>query len=358
MKKIISSPITGKEKTAELFEKSFNAFVGRELRTAYKIIRQMIIEDHTIVLAFSGALTPADLGTSCLIPFLQAGFADILTTTGANLYHDIQRLESDDWFEVDPNFGDIRLKKKKLARVYDVVFPDRDLRETDKFIRHLLLKKEFNQPMTTSQFHFLLGKYLVKEGRKCFKNFDQKHSILIQAYKLDIPVFCGAPQDSSIFLNFAFLKRKFPKNYKFVLDLETDIHEFAAYHYFVKHRWSKKLSIIILGGGVPKNYSLQGEPYLSQIWGLNVGGYDSDVQICDAHIQNGSLSSCTASEGYTWGKTSKGCLKKSQYVFSDITSTFPFIVHGLLQEKLNKKPHRLLKFREEAFSFLDKTLKI
>lgn len=358
MKKIISSPITGKEKTAELFEKSFNAFVGRELKTAYRIIRQMIVEDHTIVLAFSGALTPADFGISCLVPFLRAGFADILTTTGANLYHDIQKLESDDWFEIDPNFSDIKLKNKKLARVYDIVFPDSDLLGTDKFIRRLLLKKEFNRPMTTSQFHSLLGKYLIKEGKKCFKNFNQKRSILIQSHKLDIPVFCGAPQDGSIFLNLALLKRKFPQKYKFAFDLETDIHEFAAYHYFAKHHWSKRLSIIILGGGVPKNYSLQGEPYLSQILGLNAGGYDSDVQICDAHVQNGSLSSCTATEAYTWGKTSKGCLKKSQYVFSDITSTFPFIVHGLLQEGLRKKPRRLLKFREEALSFLDKALKI
>lgn len=47
----------------------------------------MILEDHTIVLAFSGALTPIDFVISSIIPLIKAGFIDIISTTGANLYH-------------------------------------------------------------------------------------------------------------------------------------------------------------------------------------------------------------------------------------------------------------------------------
>lgn len=352
---IKSKPITGQETTGQLFKKAFGGYVGRELKTAYEIIKRMIQEDHTIVLTMSGAMTPIDFATSCVIPMMKAGFFDILTTTGANLYHDIQRLKSDQWFAVDPNQGDVSLRQAGWTRIYDTAFPDKDLFTADNLVSHLVKKSEFQHSMTTTEFHYLLGKNLESLSKKMP---DLKNSLLYQAYKYRVPIFCGAPQDGSIFLNLALLKRRLGPRYKFNLDLEKDIHEFGAYHYFAKNNGSKKLSVIILGGGVPKNYSLQPEPYLSQICGLDVGGYDMDVQICDAHVQNGSLSSCTASEAHTWGKTSEECLKNSQYVFADITSTFPFIVHALLQEGIKRKKRHLFGYRDEALKTLDKALKI
>ncbi len=356
-KRVVSEPITGNETTAQLFGKAFGAYVGRQVKTAYEIIKRMIEKDHTIVLAISGAMTPADLGVSCIIPFIKAGFVDVITTTGANLYHDLQRLESDDWFEVDPDAGDVKLRKAGWTRIYDTGFPEDDLWTTDNLIMDLARRPDFAHPMTTTQFHYLLGKHVSKYGKKRFKRADLNRSILVQAYRNRIPIFCGAPQDGSIFLNLAFLKRKLGHRYKFSIDLEEDIHEFGSYHYFAKSKWTKKLSVIILGGGVPKNYSLQPEPYLTQICGIEAGGYDMDVQICDAHVQNGGLSSCTASEGHTWGKTSEECLKNSQFVFADVTSTFPFIVHALLQDGYKRESRHLLDHREEAISFLDKALK-
>jgi len=356
-KRIISEPITGKETTAQLFEKTFVGYVGREIRNAYRLIKKMIEKDHTIILAMSGAMTPIDFGVSCIVPMIKAGYIDIITTTGANLYHDIQRLESDHWYEVSPHQSDIKLKKLGWTRIYDTVFPDNDLWTVDHLITELIRRQDFQRSMTTPEFHYLLGKHLARFGKRRFKRADLNRSILVQAYRNNIPVFCGAPQDGSIFLNLAFLKRKLGSRYKFNIDLEEDIHEFAAYHYYAKNKWSKKLSIIILGGGVPKNYSLQPEPYLTQICDIEAGGYDIDVQICDAHVQNGGLSSCTASEGHTWGKTSKECVRNSQYVFADVTAVFPFIVHALLQENIKRQPRGLLNYRQQAIAFLDKVLR-
>lgn len=356
-RRVVGEPITGKESTAELMEKAFGAYVGREVRQACSIIRRMVEEDHTIVLAFSGALTPADLGSACIVPFIKAGFVDVITTTGANLYHDIQRLESDDWFEVPPQQGDMKLRKAGWTRVYDTCFPEDDLWAADRLVVDLVRRPDFSRRMTTPEFHHLLGRHLARFGRRRFKRADLSRSILVQAYRHSIPIFCGAPQDGTIFLNLAFLKRKLGPRYRFGIDLEEDIHEFASYHYMAKNRWSKKLSIIILGGGVPKNYSLQPEPYLTQICELDPGGYDMDVQICDAHVQNGGLSSCTASEAFTWGKTSAECLRDSQYVFGDVTVVFPLIVHALLQEGLKREPRRLLDCRHEAIALLDHALR-
>jgi deoxyhypusine synthase len=327
--RVAGRAITGRESTGELIENAFHAFVGREIATAYKIIRRMIEEDHTIVLTLSGAMTPADLHTTCLIPLIRAGFIDLLTTTGANIYHDLQRAIDGEFFAVDPNAGDLELRKKGLTRIYDLVFPEDDLYRTDKFVQELVRQKPFQRPMTTPEFHDLLGRYAAAALQDRFGRDP---------------------------LNVAYLKRKLGERFKFRIDIETDIHEFGAYHWLAKNRWSKKLSIIILGGGVPKNYSLQPEPYLSQICALAVAGYDCDVQICDAHVQNGGLSSCTAGEAHTWGKVSAEFQKNSQYVFAEVTSVFPFLVHALLQAGLKKKPRRLLDRRDEALRLLDKAL--
>lgn len=349
---VVGAPLTGRESTREVIERAFQAFVGRELRTAYQIIRRMIIEDHTIVLALSGAMTPASLHTTCLIPLIKAEIIDILVTTGANIYHDLQRAIDGEFFAVDPNIGDIQLRRSGLTRIYDLVFPEDDLYRTDKLVQKLLTQKAFQRRMTTPEFHDLLGQHAVQFLNKKA----QESSLTVQAYRARVPIFCGAPQDGSIYLNVAYLKRKLGEKFQFGIDLETDIHEFGAYHWLAKHRWSKKLSIIILGGGVPKNYSLQPEPYLSQICGLETEGYDCDVQICDAHVQNGGLSSCTAGEAHTWGKVSAEFQKNSQYVFADVTAVFPFIVHALLQEGLKKTPRRLLDRRDEALKLLDQAL--
>ena len=245
--RVMSEPITGKETTAELFEKSFGAYVGREVRNAYEIIKKMIEKDHTIVLAMSGAMTPIDFAVSCIIPMIKAGYVDIITTTGANLYHDIQRLESDNWYEVNPNQGDIRLRKAGWTRVYDTAFPDDDLWIVDHLVTDLVRRPEFNRSMTTTQFHYLLGKQLARFGRRRFKRADLNRSLLVQAYRNSIPIFCGAPQDGSIFLNLAFLKRKLGHRYKFSIDLEEDIHEFGAYHYYAKNKWSKEVISYYLG---------------------------------------------------------------------------------------------------------------
>lgn len=353
-RRVIGEPITGNETTAQLFEKAFGAYVGREVKNAYEIIKRMIEKDHTIVLAFSGAMTPADFGVSCIVPMIKAGFVDIITTTGANLYHDIQRTISSDWFEVHPNQSDIELRKENMIRIYDTAFSENDLLGTDKAVLNLIKESDFARSMTTTEFHFLLGKNMEQLYKN--KKIDLDRSILVQAYRHHIPVFCGAPQDGSIFLNLAFLKWKLREKYKFAIDMEKDIHEFGAYHYFAKNKWTKKLSVIVLGGGVPKNYSLQPEPYLTQICNIEAGGYDMDVQICDAHVQDGGLSSATASEGHTWGKTSEECLSYSQYVFADVTSVFPFILHALLQENIKRDSRHLIDYRQDALVFLNKIL--
>jgi deoxyhypusine synthase len=108
---------------------------------------------------------------------------------------------------------------------------------------------------------------------------------------------------------------------------------------------------------VPKNYTLQGEPLLGQILGLDARGFDVDVQICVEVVDNGALSSCPAGEGHTWGKVSAECATTSSaYVRSDVTMVLPWLVHALLGTTRPRAPKRLYQRLPEARERLDRAV--
>src|SRR5207253_2560657 len=128
--------------------------------------------------------------------------------------------------------------------------------------------------------------------------------------------------------------------FKFEIDINDDVYSMAAVQHWARHHGSKRLAIWILGGGVPKNYTLQGEPLLDQILNVPTQGFDIDVQFCVDPVDNGALSSCPAGEGHTWGKVSADAVETgSIYVHCDVTAVFPWLVHGLMQLKDSKRKH-------------------
>jgi deoxyhypusine synthase len=120
----------------------------------------------------------------------------------------------------------------------------------------------------------------------------------------------------------------------------------------------KKMAIWILGGGVPKNYTLQGEPLLDQILGVPTHGFDIDVQFCVDPVDNGALSSCPAGEGHTWGKVSaESVATGSMYVHTDVTAVFPWLTYALLSdERIHRKHSRLIDARGEAINTLQRAV--
>src|SRR5437588_11142269 len=88
-RRIDPKPIARGETVADLIDETFLAYNAGRLREACQLFTQKMLEpDVTIGLSITGALTPAGLGISALIPLMRAGFVDWIITTGANLYHD------------------------------------------------------------------------------------------------------------------------------------------------------------------------------------------------------------------------------------------------------------------------------
>jgi deoxyhypusine synthase len=345
--------ITGKEAPADIIATMFPAYVGRQERTAFEIMRRSSQDDCATFLTMSGAMTPAGLHQSCVIPLIERGLIDCLTTTGANLYHDAHRIIGHRIREIDPNAGDLQYRLARIIRIYDLGFWEETLLETDKLFSALLLKPAYQKRMTTTELHWLLGRDIAKIEAALGI---QSPSLLSTCWRYGIPIFVGAIQDGSIFLNIVKLKRLYGEKFKLEIDVNDDVFEMGAIQHHCFGTLKKKMAIWILGGGVPKNYTLQGEPLLDQILGVPTHGFDFDVQFCVDPVDNGALSSCPAGEGHTWGKVSAESVQYgSIYVHCDVTAVVPWVTYALLSDaRVHKKPRRLYDARALAVENLQR----
>jgi deoxyhypusine synthase len=335
-KRIQPRPITGQTPLPDLIEDAFLSYNAGRLREGCQLfVNRMLEENVTIGLALSGALTPAGLGISCLIPLLEAGFIDWVISTGANLYHDTHFALGMEMHQARPGLDDLALRENQVIRIYDVVFDYENLLGTDKFYRTLCRSESFQKTMGTAEFHHLVGKYLAaredETGQKgqCF---------LASAYRCGVPVFTSSPGDSSIGMNLAALQLE---GSKLNIDPLRDVNQTAALVYAVKMSGGRS-GVLILGGGSPKNFLLQTEPQIQEVLGLDEAGHDYFLQFTDARPDTGGLSGATPSEAMTWGKVDPQQLPHTVTCYLDSTVALPLMTAYALARKAPRKKKHLM----------------
>ena len=227
----------------------------------------MLAPDVTVGLSITGALTPAGLGMSALIPLIEAGFVDWIISTGANLYHDTHFGLGLAMHRGNAQESDVVLREEGVVRIYDIFFDYDVLLSTDAFFRKIITGKEFQRAMSSAEFHNLCGKY-VREREKAL-GIGQK-SLLSAAYTASVPIYTSSPGDSSIGMNIAALALD---GNKLLLDPNRDVNETASIVLDAK-RGGGKSGVMILGGGSPKNFMLQTEPQIQEVLGIDEKGHD------------------------------------------------------------------------------------
>src|SRR3954469_10963796 len=178
--------ITGKERPVDIISQMFPAYVGRQERTAFDLMRRSSRDDTCTFLTLSGAMTPAGLHQSCIIPLIERGLIDCITTTGANLSHDAHRIIGHRIREIEPNAGDLAYRLARIIRIYDLGFREETLLETDKLFSALLRRPEFQRKMTTVELHYLLGKHVARIEEALGIT---SPSLLATAYRFAVPIF-------------------------------------------------------------------------------------------------------------------------------------------------------------------------
>src|SRR4051794_31518082 len=136
--------VTSATALPDLSDQAFLSYNAGRLREACQIFAEKLLaDDVTVGLALSGALTPAGLGMSCLVPLIEAGFIDWIVSTGANLYHDAHFALGMDMHQSRPGLDDLQLREHQVIRIYDIVFDYENLLGTDRFYRTLCRGEAF-----------------------------------------------------------------------------------------------------------------------------------------------------------------------------------------------------------------------
>jgi deoxyhypusine synthase len=317
--RIAPREVSATETAADLIDHAFSSYNAGRLRELCTVFTHKLLEpDCTVGLTLSGALTPAGLGMSCLIPLIQCGFVDWIVSTGANLYHDTHFALDLPLHQSRPQLDDHALRQNDVIRIYDIVFDYQTLLETDSFYRELIRAETFARPMGTAEFHHEVGRYLHGRAQKLGRT---SPSLLAAAFEFGVPIFTSSPGDSSIGMNLAAWALQ---GGKLQIDTLRDVNETAAIVYNAK-RSGGTSGVLILGGGSPKNFILQTEPQIQEVLGLSESGHDYFLQVTDARPDTGGLSGATASEAMTWGKVDPDTLPDSVTCYTDSTIALPLL---------------------------------
>jgi deoxyhypusine synthase len=324
---------------ADLVDGAFQAYNAGRLNEAARLYANRMLDpeqDVTICLTIAGAMTPAGVG-GAIISLMERGAIDFMVSTGANLYHDIHYALDFALHRGTFKLSDPDLHEAGVIRIYDVLFREEVLLDTDRFIRECL--KTFPQrPMSTAELHHLLGRRLLEVG------VDPQNSVVAMAARWNVPIYTSSPGDSSIGMNLA---RHQLDGGALTIDPLYDVHETTA----LVHAATRN-GVIILGGGSPKNFYLQTQPQLWEVLGINKGGHDYFIQITQDAPHWGGLSGATPSEAVSWGKIKPDLLNDTVVVYADTTLAFPLLAAYAVSRAAPRERRELYARREELLDDL------
>jgi deoxyhypusine synthase len=335
-KRILPKPITGRESLPDLIDDAFLAYNAARLQEACRLFTERMLQPNvTVGMSLAGALTPAGLGSAVIVPLINAGFVDWIVSTGANLYHDMHHAMNMPLYRGSPFSPDPELRRLGVVRIYDILLDYNDvLMATDHVLRQVLMQPEFQREMGTAELHYFLGKYCAEFERQTGR---RNVSVLAAAYRAGVPCFCPSPGDSTIGMNIAGLELR---GNKLRINSSRDVNESTGIVLAAK-RAGHKTGTLLIGGGSPKNFTLQTEPQIQEVLRVKEEGHDYFIQFTDARPDTGGLSGATPHEAITWGKVDPTRLPDAVVCYVDSTVAFPLLAHYALSRHRPRTHKRL-----------------
>ncbi len=272
------------------------AFGAGRLAEAVDIYYEMLgSEKTTKFFGLAGAMTPAGMRI-IIADLIRDGHIDVLVTTGANMVHDtVEALGLHHYKDTDCS-NDIQLRHECINRIYDVYLPDQHFADLEEFLQRVYAGLP-EEKLSIRQVLTEIG-----------NNLDDESSILKTAAELEVPIYCPALQDSVMGLQAWLYKEGNPLH----VDAFADMHEYMEICYE-----AESAGVLLLGGGVPKNYILQ-----SML--VTPKSFDYAIQLTMDSPETGGLSGATLDEAKSWGKVGENA--KSVTVYADATITLPIMV--------------------------------
>jgi deoxyhypusine synthase len=327
----------GSAEIRHLIDEGFQAFNAARLSEACRIFTDKMLDpanDTTIGLTLAGAMTPAGVG-GCVVELMDRGLVDFIISTGANLYHDLHYALNFTLHRGSPFVDDRDLYAQGVIRIYDVLFPAQVLLETDAYIREFLTRSGLNGPTSTAELHYRLGRDVMEHYPGC-----EEYSVVARAALAGVPIYTSSPGDSSIGMNLAY--HELLNESSLMIDPNRDVNEVCAIVLA-----GKQNGCVILGGGSPKNFYLQAQPTLWEIYGIEKGGNDYFIQITTDQVVWGGLSGATPAEAVSWGKVNPSVLPDTAVAYCDSTIAFPLFCEYAIGSSHGRRGRRELVHRRD-----------
>jgi len=313
-------------------------FEARNVYRATQLYKRMIDDGDIVWLGIAGAGVAGGMG-GMLIALMEAGFVDVICSTGAQVYHDLHFAFDLPVKAISPNHDDNVLRQHGDTRIYDIGIRDKEtLDAQDEIIRNFIRESYephlSTGPLSSWEFNFQLGTWVLENSKY------PERSFVARAAELGIPIFWDSLANHSIAMNLVLTDRK---GFPITLSAQKDIFDSAAIVFS-----SGQTGFMVLGGGGPKNFIQQTSPTISQILKIKFDGAERGIQIGTAIEKEGSLSGCTFSESVTWGKYRKASDNKLVQVWAEYSLIFPILTAYVL-DTCEKRPFKKLVSRMPAY---------
>lgn len=280
-------------------------FGAGRLGKAIDILEEAEKNDASFLVGMAGAMVPGGM-RRVISQAIRDGMIQTLTTTGANITHDlIEAFGGRHVKDVHYN-SEVELRDRGIDRVWDSFVAEGSFEGFEDHIRKLL-DKLWEERSDNNQLIITPSELLEYIGSK----IDDEESIVKAAFDMKIPIFVPAISDSVLGLQiwlFAQFKRLIIDATKDLTKIQDIFHE------------AKSCCAFTLGGGVPKNFTLQSALMASK-------HYDYAVQITMDRVETGGLSGATLEEAISWGKIEPDA--KYMTVIADVTMVLPIIFSSL-----------------------------
>lgn len=305
------------EKSREVGEllESFRhtSFQSRNLAECVQVYLKMLaVQDGVIFFGLSGAMVPAGM-KKVICSMVRRKLVDVVVSTGANLYHDYYEALGHHHYKGHPEMDDSLLDKEDIDRVYDTLLDDRVATQIDRKVG-------------TVAGEMVPGRHSTREFFEALaQTIDDPSSIIRACHEEGVPIFCPTFHDSGfgIGLTGHYRERKKDGKPEFILDMIRDNYEFLQIG--LK---AGEAGVVVVGGGVPKNYIQQMAP-MQEVLFHPKSPHRYAIQITTDDAKWGGLSGCTFSEAESWGKYTKDAATAVAYV--DATIGLPLVVGAVLQ---------------------------
>ena len=300
-----------------------SSFEARNIGRAAKLYHNKLRTDTSIIWSLSGSLFSAGL-RQITIDAIRKNCVDALVCTGALFEQDMLEALGHKHYKCDVDLDDSELQDLMIDRVYDHLLDEVALRQVD------LTFKEISKQMpdgnySSREFMRYCGEWLSRAEKI-------EDSVMQAAFEKKIPIFIPAINDCSIGIGIALNQKE---KCGATIDSIKDLREIAL----MKSECGNS-GIIVVGGGVPKNYS-QDSVIMAEMLGYDVEKHNFAIQISTADMRDGGLSGSTLKEAVSWGKNDKHI--EEVMVWGEATVFFPLLIGYIFNdvEQLNRKGKEL-----------------